>query len=79
MNPKDPKLTALQFNEHINNQDINRLSGLMTEDHTFIDREGRVDEGKESIYRGKQTEIRHHPIAMCKSLLRRSISLSDVR
>jgi hypothetical protein len=40
MNSKDPKLTALQFNEYINNQDINGLSNLMTKDHIFIDRKG---------------------------------------
>jgi ketosteroid isomerase-like protein len=48
MNSKDPKLTALQFNEYINNQDINGLSGLMTQDHTLIVREGDVVKGKES-------------------------------
>ncbi|MCK4251748.1 nuclear transport factor 2 family protein [candidate division WOR-3 bacterium] len=46
MNSKDPKLTALQFNECINNQDIKGLSDLMTEDHTFIDREGKIDKPK---------------------------------
>ncbi|MFX0029803.1 MAG: hypothetical protein ACFE8B_11375 [Candidatus Hermodarchaeota archaeon] len=40
MNRRDPKLTALQFNEYINNQDINGLIGLMTDDHLFIDRHG---------------------------------------
>ena len=40
MNLKDPKLTVLQFNEYINNQDINGLTSLMTEDHIFIDRAG---------------------------------------
>jgi len=40
MNLKDPKLIALQFNEYINNQDIESLSSLMTEDHIFIDRAG---------------------------------------
>ena len=29
MNKRDPKLTALQFNEYINNQDIKGLSSLM--------------------------------------------------
>ncbi|MFX1250262.1 MAG: nuclear transport factor 2 family protein [Promethearchaeota archaeon] len=52
MNSKDPKLTALQFNEYINNQDIKGLSNLMTEDHTFIDRKGEVDKGKESMTKG---------------------------
>ncbi len=32
MNSKDPKLTALQFNEYITNQDIKGLSSLMAED-----------------------------------------------
>ncbi len=32
MNSMDPKLTALQFNEYINNQDIKGLSSLMAED-----------------------------------------------
>jgi hypothetical protein len=31
MNKRDPKLTALQFNEYINNQDIKGLSSLMAE------------------------------------------------
>lgn len=52
MNSKDPKLTALQFNEYINSQDIEGLSSLMTEDHTFIDREGKVDKRKESMTKG---------------------------
>ena len=52
MNSIDPKLTALQFNEYINNQDIAGLSSLMTEDHTFIDREGNGDKGKESMTNG---------------------------
>lgn len=52
MNLKDPKLTALQFNECINNQDIIGLSNLMTEDHTFIDRKGEIDKGKESMTKG---------------------------
>jgi predicted SnoaL-like aldol condensation-catalyzing enzyme len=52
INSRDPKLTALQFNEYINGQDIEGLGSLMTEGHTFIDREGRVDRGKESMTGG---------------------------
>lgn len=52
MNAKDPKLTALQFNEYINNQDIKGLSSLMTENHTFIDREDEVYPGKDPMTRG---------------------------
>lgn len=52
MNLKDPKLIALQFNEYINNQDIKGLASLMTEDHTFIDREDEVYRGKETMTKG---------------------------
>ena len=52
MNTRDPKLTALLFNESINNQDIEGLTGLMTEGHTFIDREGDVEAGKELMTQG---------------------------
>ena len=52
MNHRDPKLTALLFNECINNQDINGLSALMTDDHTFIDREDKSVAGKEAMIEG---------------------------
>ncbi len=52
VNARDPKLTALLFNEFINNQDINGLSSLMTEDHTIIVREGNVVKGKKPNTRG---------------------------
>jgi ketosteroid isomerase-like protein len=47
MNLKDPKLTALQFNEYINNQDIEGISNLINEDYTFIDSSGKIEKGKE--------------------------------
>ncbi|KPK72646.1 hypothetical protein AMJ87_04250 [candidate division WOR_3 bacterium SM23_60] len=52
MNRKDPKLTALQFNEYINGHDVRGLSNLMTANHTFIDRANQVDKGKESMTKG---------------------------
>jgi ketosteroid isomerase-like protein len=52
LNSVDPKLTALQFNEYINRQDIDGLTSLMTEGHTFIDRKGYVDEGKQRMTQG---------------------------
>jgi ketosteroid isomerase-like protein len=61
MNTKDPKLVALQFNESINKQDIKGLSGLMTDDHTFIDRAGKIDKGKESMTRGWIEFFKHFP------------------
>lgn len=52
MNTKDPKLTALQFNEYINRQDIKGLNSLMTEDYTFIDRANEVTRGKDVMIKG---------------------------
>ncbi len=49
MNTKDPKLIALQFNEYINNQDLQGLGRLMTEDHVFVDREGNVQRSRETM------------------------------
>jgi predicted SnoaL-like aldol condensation-catalyzing enzyme len=49
MNTKDPKLTALQFNECINKQDVKSLSNLMTADHTFIDRKNVTVKPKENM------------------------------
>ena len=52
MNSRDPKLVALLFNECINNQDLDGLGLLMTDDHTFIDREGKVGRPKATMIQG---------------------------
>ena len=42
-----PLEVAVIFNRYINEQDIEKLSNLMTEDHTFVDSEGeKVEERK---------------------------------
>ena len=46
MIPKDPKLIALRFNDCINSKDLDGLARLMTDDHTFVDREGVVHKPK---------------------------------
>ncbi|HEY46835.1 MAG TPA: nuclear transport factor 2 family protein [Anaerolineae bacterium] len=61
MNTVDPKLTALQFNQYINYQDIDGLSSMMTESHTFIDRKGEVDKGKETMIKGWLEFFRSFP------------------
>jgi predicted SnoaL-like aldol condensation-catalyzing enzyme len=45
----DPQQVALQFNEHINHQNVHGISDLMTENHRFIDRAGEVVSGKGSM------------------------------
>jgi hypothetical protein len=52
MNRKDPKLIALQFNECINNRDLDGLARLMTEDHTFLDRDGKVGRPRHVMLNG---------------------------
>lgn len=52
MNRQDPKLTALLFNERINGRDIDGLAALITDDHTFIDREDGIYRGKERMTQG---------------------------
>jgi len=42
-------LTALRFNEKINQQDLEGLAELMTDDHVFIDNEGNITEGKNAM------------------------------
>ncbi|MBA4311821.1 MAG: hypothetical protein C0417_04230 [Chlorobiaceae bacterium] len=42
----DPILTALQFNQCISNHDLESLTSLMTDDHTFIDRDGTIHQSK---------------------------------
>jgi len=61
MNTRDPKLIALQFNERINNHDVDGLAELMTEDHTFIDREGKSGHTKEVMVRGWMEFFRMFP------------------
>ncbi len=61
MNKRDPKLTALMFNEFINNRDLEGLAGLMTEDHIFIDRHNVEDRGKDSMTRGWKSFFEEFP------------------
>jgi predicted SnoaL-like aldol condensation-catalyzing enzyme len=51
MKSLDPKKIALNFNECINQQNLIELMKLMTEDHRFIDRAGKIVIGKEAITR----------------------------
>ncbi len=58
MNKRDPKLTTLQFNEYINNQNIKGLTNLMTEDHIFIDSEGNFNK---DMINGWKRFFKDHP------------------
>ena len=42
----DARALTVEFNEHINNGDLDGLAKLMTDDHTFIDTADQVIRGK---------------------------------
>ena len=48
----DPKLVAMLFNEQINHRDLEALTEMMTDDHTFIDSEGDIVKGKKEMKKG---------------------------
>ncbi len=52
---------ALRFIEAINRHDLDRLAGIMAEDHVFIDLAGDRVEGKEAILAGWNDCFRCHP------------------
>lgn len=52
MTSNDPLSVAQAFNQCINNQDVDGLSALMTEDHKFIDREGKAHGPKSFMVNG---------------------------
>lgn len=51
MDAFDVMMVALQFNEKINQRDLDGLVELMTDDHTFIDNSGGVDKNMKEGWR----------------------------
>jgi ketosteroid isomerase-like protein len=54
-------LIALKFNEKINQQDLEGLVELMTDDHTFIDSDGTIAKGKEVMKEGWNEFFKKYP------------------
>ena len=54
-------LTALRFNERINQRDAEGLAELMTDDHTFIDNSGEVTKGKDVMKEGWRGFFEKYP------------------
>jgi len=61
MNTRDPKLIALQFNEFINARDLEGLTSLMSETHTFIDSANDEYHGKDVMTEGWNEFFRRYP------------------
>lgn len=49
MNTRDPKLTVLQFNEYINNQDADELGKLLSEGTKLVEGEETTKTGKAEV------------------------------
>jgi uncharacterized protein (TIGR02246 family) len=47
-----PTATVLAFMDAINSRDVDKLCGLMTEDHRFVDGLGNAMKGRESMRKG---------------------------
>ena len=45
----EPEDVTFRFVDAINHADLNRLSGLMTEDHTFVDSDGTEIVGRHAV------------------------------
>jgi len=54
-------LTALRFNDRINQQDLEGLVELMTDDHAFIDSGGNVTKGKNAMKDGWREFFKKYP------------------
>jgi uncharacterized protein (TIGR02246 family) len=54
-------LTALRFNEMINQRDAEGLAELMTDDHTFTDSSGNVTKGKNAMKEGWREFFKKYP------------------
>jgi uncharacterized protein (TIGR02246 family) len=61
MESSELMLVALKFNEKINEQDLEGLAELMTDDHTFIDNEGNVTRGKNVMKEGWRDFFNKYP------------------
>ncbi|MFX0097027.1 MAG: nuclear transport factor 2 family protein [Candidatus Hodarchaeota archaeon] len=61
MNPSRLMLIALKFNEKINQQDLEGLVELMTDDHTFTDNFGDTTKGKELMKEGWKEFFEKYP------------------
>jgi ketosteroid isomerase-like protein len=52
---------ALEFNEKINQRDLEGLAELMTDDHTFIDNSGEITKGKDVMKEGWREFFNKYP------------------
>lgn len=61
MNSFDTMMVAMEFNKRINQQDLEGLSELMSDDHILVVNSQDPAKGKESVTKGWQTFFRNNP------------------
>jgi ketosteroid isomerase-like protein len=60
-NQSGPREIVQVFNEMINNRDLDGLTAMMTEDHTFIDSSEELHTGKELMVAGWKDFFERYP------------------
>jgi ketosteroid isomerase-like protein len=61
MKPQELISTALKFNEKINQQDLEGLAELMTDDHMFVDSDNNKTKGKQTMLNGWKEFFKTYP------------------
>ena len=61
MKPQELMTIALKFNEKINQQDLEGLAKLMTDDHAFVDSDNNVTKDKKTMLKGWKEFFRAYP------------------
>ncbi len=61
MKPQEMMAIALKFNQKINEQDLEGLARLMTDDHTFVDSNNNTTKGKQAMLEAWKEFFRAYP------------------
>lgn len=61
MDPTDQEETVRQFNECINNRDLDGLAALLTDDHNFIGAANETVQGKPKVLKAWEGFFNHFP------------------
>jgi ketosteroid isomerase-like protein len=61
MDPQELMSIALKFNGKINQQDLEGLAELMTDDHTFVDSDNNTTKGKKTMLMGWKEFFKAYP------------------
>ena len=61
MRPKELMSIALKFNDRINQQDLEVLARLMTDDHMFVDSDNKTTKSKKTMLGSWREFLKAYP------------------